>query len=154
VCGIFVNDATDIVVSDISYGAGDITFTLTNNNAAEVTVQVVVTGRVLELPTTDVLKENTELSALFDKELEIDNHLLQDDDVIDAYIDNVLSYVSDPAGGVELEIRGDPSIELGDVIDIDDDTDGLGQIQVFMVRNALYWGGSMSSNVSSRKVVT
>jgi antitoxin component of MazEF toxin-antitoxin module len=140
-------------VGDIQFGAWSITIQITNTGPDE-TVTLDVTGRTVDMINSAYAAEDAPSIAAFGrKELSIDNVLIQSLSVAKEYATSLLFYVKDPAVKFSLNIRGDPSLEVGDIINLQDTTDKIGTINAVPIRFTLDYDGALSAQAEARKPI-
>ena len=145
--------ATNVAVSTMEYGAHAISIALTNTGAAE-SVTLEVLGQAVDMISTTYTAEDAALIALWGRrEISIDNDLIQTKNVAQLYAISLLQYMKDPSNNFSLNIRGDPSLEVNDIIQIDDDTDKIGTINIVPIRFNLDYDGGLSATVEARKPI-
>lgn len=145
--------AVNSYVDSVVYGSHTITITIANAGAEE-TVNIDVLGQNVDYVSSTYTLQNAGAVADYGvKELAIDNNLVQSAAVAATYATSLLSYVSDPLVNFTLEIRGDPSIEVGDVIQVDDPSDIINKVDMVPVRIQMDFDGGLQATVQTRKPI-
>lgn len=145
--------AKNATVGTVQFGAWSITVQITNTGPDE-TVTLEVTGRAVDMITSIYTAEDsTAITAFGRKELRIDNEMIQSLDVARLYANSLLQYVRDPAVKFHLDIRGDPAIEVGDIVQIQNPTDKIGTVNVVPIRFNLDYDGALSAMMEARKPI-
>ena len=146
--------AVNSAVADVEYGAWTITLQLTNMGAAE-TVDIEVIGQDVDYLSSDYTAEDAAaVAAIGEKELYIESRLIQELDAAQRYGDQVLQYVSDPLVNFELETRGDPSVEVGDVVQVSSTVDKVPATDIVIQRQELSFDGGLQCRVRGRRAYT
>jgi len=145
--------AVNSQVTNISYGAWSITIEVSNAGADE-TVNIEVIGQAVEFTGFNYSVEDAGAISVFGrKELPVDNNLIQSLDVATSYAQSLLSYITDPLVNFEVELRGDPAVEIGDIVQIQDATDKIGTVNIVITRLELSFDGGLSAKVKARKPI-
>ena len=148
-----LNGAVNSGVVSVEYGAWTITVAIANAGDQE-TVELEVIGQDVDFITVPYTAQDSAAIAEFGfKELSIDNRLIQGSQIAQSYATSLLSYVLDPLVNFDLEIRGDPAIEVGDIVQIQDPSDLIGSVDVVPVRITLDFDGGLSASARARKPV-
>lgn len=136
-----------------SWDAWTVTFTTTNTGPDE-QAQIVAVGDCLQLNVLMYSQQDSEAVASFGvKELKVDSDFIQSLQAAQAYAAVLLAYVTDPSVQFELEVRGDPAMEVGDIIEIDNPTDLIGLQIISLYRIELDFDGALEAKISARKPV-
>jgi hypothetical protein len=140
-------------VNNIRFGAWSITIQIINTGSDE-TVTLEVTGRTVDMiNSTYAAEDAASIAGIGRKELSIDNVLIQSLSVAKEYAASLLFYVNDPVVKFSLNIRGDPSLEVGDIINLQDITDKIGTVNVVPIRFTLDYDGALSAQMEARKPI-
>jgi hypothetical protein len=141
-------------VIDISYGATDITLTIQNDGDEDEEINIQVKGIGTGYHDSHrVAKDQGLIDQYGHKELPQENPLVQDRLLAEEYSQLILSFVSDPMVNFEVSFRGDPSLEVGQIITIENEADEIEAVQIVPRRISLsYDRGNLKSNMSGRKV--
>ena len=145
--------AKNAVVDSIEYGAWTITLSVSNPGPAE-TVTLEMLGQTVETLNSAYTIADDALAAEWGKkELKIDNQLIQDKEAAKLYAQSFLWLLKDPYMNFSLDIRGDPSIEVTDIIQIQDPIDKIGNVDVAPIRFSLDYDGGLSARMEARKPI-
>lgn len=145
--------AKNSVITAIEYGAWEITLQIANPDITE-TVTLEVIGKAVDtISSSCTIQDNDLINAWGLRELKIDNWLIQDKNVAKSYAESLLWLIKDPHANFSVEIRGDPAIEVNDIIQIQDPTDKIGTIDVVPIRLSLDYDGGLSARMEARKPI-
>jgi len=146
--------AVNSAVSTVKFGAYTIDITITNASVEE-TVNLEVIGQSIEFAGSDYTLEDSSAVASFgERELPIESELIQELESAQSYADQLLQYVSDPLVNFELDARGDPAIEIGDVVQVTSTVDKIGATSIAITRTELQFDGGLQAKTQGRKVYT
>jgi len=149
---VILSGAVNSAVDSVEYGAWGITVTITNTSAEE-TVTLEVTGKAIDsISSSYELQEDAAVASFGEKVFSVENYLIQSLDVAKTYATELLQYVKDPLANISLSIRGNPAVEVGDVVQIQDDTDKIGTVDFVPTRININYDGALDSTVEGRKV--
>lgn len=147
---VILSDHINAVVSSMKYGANTITVALANPGTSE-TVTLEVTGQAIDMINSNYTNEDSALVAAWGKrELEIDNDLIQSLDIAQSYAGPLLQFIKDPLANFSLSIRGDPAIEVNDIIEIQNPTDKIGTVNIVPIRITLNYAGTLDATMDAR----
>lgn len=136
-----VNSAID----SFEFGANTITIVITNSGAAE-TVTLEVIGQAVDFITLNYTLEDEGLVTLWGRrQFTVDNPLIQTMATAEEYAAPLLDLVKEPGLNYNLVIRGDPSIEVNDHIQIQDASDKLGTVDVLIQRISFSYDGALDN---------
>ncbi|OPX88126.1 MAG: hypothetical protein A4E53_02143 [Pelotomaculum sp. PtaB.Bin104] len=141
--------AVNSKVTDISHGAWTMTVVIENTGVAE-TVTLEVFSQAIDAVGAEYTE--TDPGALFDKTLTIENSLIQSEAAAQAYAQGLLNYVKDPSATFSFNIRGNPAIELIDILRVLDPADKIPDVKVVPTRLQLQYDGALSGQMEARKV--
>jgi hypothetical protein len=145
--------ATNSFVEDVSFGANTITIQIMNALAGE-TVRLEVYGRGTGSHTSSRDAIDTDMAALYgQRELTLFNPFIQTLDTAQTYANKLLTYASDPLNDYEINFRGDPALEISDIIQIINPSDKLGTIEVFPYRSQLEFDGGLRQTIAAKRAV-
>lgn len=145
--------AINAVITSVEYGAWSMNVQIQNPGSDEV-VTLEVLGQAVDIISSTFTAQDTDaIVAWGAKKLEIDNQLIQGLDVARLYANSLLQYVTDPAVNFSLNIRGNPALEVGDIIQIQDTIDKIGTVDVIPVRINLDYDGALSATMQARKPI-
>lgn len=145
--------AVNSEIVNIAYGAWTITIEISNIGPAEIVSLEVLASDVDFAGFDQTVEDNERVLEYGIKELLVDNNLIQTQDVALRYANNLLQYVSDPGTYFRTAVRGDPAVETGDIVRIQDPSDKIGTVDVFPYRIALDFDGALEETIEARKVV-
>ena len=140
---IRINNAIHISIGSISIGTWGMSLQVNNSASANLTVDIEIFGYPMDIIQDEVEVRDTDAyNKVGSKKLYLDNYLVQTNATALTYANRILALVSDETAYVELNTRGDPSLELNDVITAIDDTNKLGTLDIVPIRyNYRYDGG-------------
>lgn len=145
--------ARNATIEEIKYGAWAVAIRIRNHGAAEV-VNLEAIGRVVDkLDSTYNVQDDDAVVEFGLKELTISNYLIQNEDVARTYGNALIQYVTDPSTNFKLSVRGDPALEVGDIIQISNDIDKIGTKNIRLSRINLDYDGGLSAGIEARKPV-
>ena len=81
------------------------------------------------------------------------NPLVQTLDQAQAIADALLASAKDPRRDIEFEWRGNPALELGDVISVLTNAERDRRIAYSIIRQEIEWAGALSAKLTGRRVV-
>ena len=140
-------------VESLSWGATDIILNIVNPSGVEeevfVEVEGIGTGHHIG---HSVIKDDVAVSDYGHKELALENHLIQSQGVAKIYSELLVNHVKDPLAWFEVEYRGDPLIEVGDIIKIESATSKIDPVDVMVKRVVLRYDGGLTSTLRARRV--
>jgi hypothetical protein len=143
--------AGDIVLSEIDHGAKAITLTVKNVGVSQQTFTVEFLGRVVKQTPNTITKYNSNLWG--EKTLNITNPLIQDPFYAERYAESLSNFLGDSQRRFIVNWRVDPTLQLGDSINLIDNTDGIvGSDLVVTAMNIKYDGGFSGELVAYKKM--
>lgn len=149
---ISINHRSNSSIDTVAYDAWSVLIGTINPGNAE-TVDIIGRGYPLSLTYRDrTVRDDLLIAEWGLKELVIQNDLIQDSRVARTYAQDLLTLVADPFRGFELEIRGNPALEIGDIIAISDPTDNIPLTNIAIERITLDYDGGLSGSISGRRV--
>lgn len=141
-------------ITSVSYGATDITVTVHNPNPYSETINLLVKG--IGTGWHDAHKVEVNQARVDDygyRELSQENQYIQTSDLATEYAESLLSYVSDPLANFEIDYRGDPNIQVGDIVTVQSDKHNIPATLVMPRRIDTVFDGSLRSKILARRVV-
>jgi hypothetical protein len=145
--------AKNSAITSMQYGAWAITIEIANPGPDE-TVSLEVTGRAAGMINSAyTAKDDASVALWGEKKLEIDNVLIQDLNATKTYADMLLNLLKDPYANFSLNIRGDPALEVGDTIKVQDAADKIGDVTLVPIRITLDYDGALEAKVKARKPI-
>lgn len=140
-------------VKEIKMGTWSIDLILTSTTAE--TIDIVIYGRPLSSNTIQIeSKDQTLINSWGEKIFTLRNPYIQNGTVAKNYCDSLLRFVSDPKSYYSISTRGNPSLELLDLIDIQSTIDNIGPTQLTIIKNELTYDGGLSGFIYARKVIS
>ncbi len=140
---IQLSEAPHISISSMTIGTWSMSLTVANVAGVAKTVNLEIFGHPIKTVEDEVTEQDaTALALIGSKILPIDNYLVQTASAAGEHAQLILPIVSDATAYVSGGTRGDPSIEITDVMTIQNPTDKVGTIQIVPIRlNYWYTGG-------------
>lgn len=152
---IVISDRTDLTIGEITYGAWDITINISSVYAGTKKIDLEIFGRVVETTDASTTRTNTELQALIgDKEITLSPYLIQSKEAADLYADIIDNLVHDPASKVVSDVRGNPAIELGDVVTIVNPSHKMSAVDIIVTRMTTDFSGGLTSTIEGFTVAS
>lgn len=152
VSSIQLLNANTSYVAGVEIGAFTAEIVLTNpGTQAETGLDLTLQGYPLELTSGDYEISDPQTTLKFETVTSIDCVLLQDGVQVKEYGSDLIKIVSDPKRYVTLETRGDPSVELQDIIQIDAPSRELENVVIYPTRISIDYDGGLSSRVEAFK---
>lgn len=146
--------ATNSSIDAIEYGASDITIALLNPSDTEV-VNIEAIATYMEQLKLKYEGRNYEAYVLYgDRTLTVDNYLIQSLKAAQYYAVTLNSTLNDPYALFEIEARGNPSLEVGDIVTLVDPSDKIGTVKVMLTKAKWSFDGSLSTGYTARKPLT
>ncbi len=140
-------------ITGIAWGAWTLTLTVENSGATE-TVDVVAIGEAVGLITATATATDAPTVALIGvKTLTVSCPLIQDQATATEYAATLLSFCKDPTVQFSVDTKGDPAVEVGDVIQLQDTIDKIGTVDVVPIRVQLDYDGGLTGHIDARKPV-
>jgi hypothetical protein len=146
---------TDILTADF-YGWGA-EIVLYNAGMADEQVTLIIEGQPLQVQNKERAMTRDEASIRDNGRLRYEfpaNHLVQSLPVAQQIADSLLASYKDPRRDVRLEWRGNPALELGDLITVPESPDKTRRGYFVVVRQELTWAGALSAVVEGRRVTS
>lgn len=140
-------------VKSFTHTAWNTTITFENSGPIAETVSVIGYGQKIECVDTEASVQSA-TTFTGERQLTIDNMFIQDTNTARDYAARILQFVSDPGAYVEIDYRGNPAIELWDVLFIDDTSDKVSGFEVVPLRNTLNFDGSLSAQMTCLRQTT
>lgn len=127
-----------------------------NTSGAEVDVMLVVLGKPLEIYGGEQIVEWDELSVRDDGELKFEfpsNHLVQTSEQAQAIAKAILASAKVLRRDIEFEWRGNPALELGDVVLVVTDAVNDRRSIYTIIRQEIEWAGYLSARSKGRRLL-
>jgi len=151
---IKITEVPHVSITSFSIGTWGMDITIANDIATTQTINLEVMGYPLELVENVVTVRNaTTYTLLGDKArvLSLKNYLIQNSDDATSQANLILPIVSNIRAYVECTTRGDPSIELGDVITINDVTNKIINTEIVPIRFKYRYDGGLECEIKGMK---
>ncbi len=129
--------------------------TISNSGGTPAQAVLVITGTVLEVRGSERRRAADEASIRLHGRYAYElsgNALIQDGARAQAIADSLLAAYSQPRRDVEVEWRGDPALELGDVITLPESRDGTARGYYVVTRQEFRWAGALRAVTSGRRI--
>lgn len=116
-----------VSIGEVSYDASNLSVQLTNSGATTASTNVKVIGSQLGVSLkTDYKKTNPQQYArIGERILNVQGTYINSKVIADTLLSRMYSFISNTSPYVELSIRGNPAIQLGDVVQIDSSHDNI-----------------------------
>lgn len=138
-----------VVVTDFTYDSWGIDISITNNAETSQVITIIVHGRIILNSISSLVRyDNSNVNLSTTKTLRVENDFIQDNTFGIFMADELLKYIKAYDAYIELEIRGNPLMELGDTITIDSPTDRL-HIDVKPIRYQYNFDGTLSGQIKA-----
>lgn len=137
-----------VSIIEASYGATGAEVQIRNTGASMASVTLAITGRPLSVEGGEQVVEEDDLSI---RELGLivhevpTNPLVQTSEHARAVAQAILARSAQQRRDVELEWRGNPALEVDDVVSVDG-------MQAQVVRQELSWAGALSARITARRL--
>jgi hypothetical protein len=141
-----------LTLTDLTYDAWTVSFTIMNAGTVPFVVNINGYGQIVELTDLEAVASQSDAKFNSTKQLTIDNDFIQDRTQAINYSKRMLTYVEDPGAYVNVEYRGNPTIEIWDTILLTDPEDKIDSIDVAPIRIELDFDGSLSAKMLALKV--
>lgn len=136
----------DVTIDDVEYYATNADVTLKSISGG--TAKIVVNATPLIIQSRDKIVAKDEQSIIDNGIMKFSfpaNALVQTREVAQMIANKLLQYYKDPRRDVEIEWRGNPALELGDVIDTDD--------KYYVTKQEIEYSGYLRAKLDGRKGV-
>ena len=146
---------TSCKITHFEYGAWGMNITINNTSSDTEIVKMIVYGRPIELASSAQTAVNYEILASGVKEriYSIDNPLIQNPNVAKIYSAAILDYLSDPLANFSMQTRGNPALELRDIIEVESITDKIPLSRVSIMRSSVRFDGGLSIDIDAKKPI-
>lgn len=139
--------AQNSAVTGLEYGAWGISLEIANPGPDE-TVAIEVVGRVIKTTTSScTVRDKQAVAQVGDKELTIDNYLIQDQVTARRYAASLLNLLKNPLSKYTATIRGNPALEAGDVVELVSEATKLGTASVMLSRISMTYDGGLEADI-------
>lgn len=144
-----------VTISSVSYYAWGAEIAISNSSDAAVAVILAITGRPLTVSGAEpvVARDLDSIDAigLIRHEVPV-NHLIQTPGQAQAIAEALLESAATPRRDVELDWRGNPALELGDVVSVMTDMDRGRQSAYTIIRQEIEWAGALGARLTGRRI--
>jgi hypothetical protein len=149
---VILQNAVNTSVVGFTYGSHRIDLVLHNASIPE-KVSICIRGKAVNIVSNIYTVEDASLLELIGrKTLKLRTPFIQSTEDVHLYADRILTLVTDPSAYLTAELRGDPALELTDIIIIDDPSERINNLEVLPIRfNIKYDGGAMSMSLVAIK---
>lgn len=144
-----------VSISDAEAYAWGARITITNSTTSDASVTIVATGRSLVAQNKERVIVRDEASITENGVLRYEfpaNPLVQTLSVARQIAEGLLASVKNPRRDIEVEWRGNPALELGDVVCIVTDPERDGRSNYAVIRQELEWAGALSARLTGRRI--
>lgn len=143
---------TDCYITGISYGAWDYALEVYNGGSAT-HEDVTLIGTVINSSITPYTVEDADYAKIIGKrEITINNHLIQSAAVAQSYLTNFFPFLKNPTGKVVMSVRGNPAIQLGEVLSVSDNAEHLDDEHVMVYRSVLQFDSGLSGTLEGYRL--
>lgn len=144
----------DVRVTKLSNGAWTCDIEVINNTSETKTIDVEIHGTTVELVDAEFnVSDRSTIDLIGERPYEIDNPLIQSNTVAKTYGRSMLSYVIEPGSTYRGEIRGNPAIELFDVLKATNKADNMENVLICPTRFSFNYDGGLSVSMQGRKPI-
>lgn len=141
------------IITNIDYGALECNVSVQNTAAGgPITVDLEIFGRTITLTPSKKVAGNG--NTWGEKIVEVSNSLIQDDTFAATYATSLATFLGDNHRKFTCEWRVNPIIELGDIIDITDNTDGIYANDVVLSQLKVVYSGGLDGELTAHKKMT
>lgn len=119
ITGIEVIQGSNVFIYDYLVNANSMDLELNNMQGQEQTVSIKVYGITIDLTTAYIIKKDDELvNTIGERPMHVTSYLLQDNNISQEYTNVLLSMVTNFGSTMDIALRGNPLIEIADIINI------------------------------------
>ncbi len=141
-------------IKSFTHTAWNTTITIENTGPTAETIDIIAYGQKIEFVDTEATVQIAADSFIGERKLTINNMYIQDEIVAKDYAARILQFVSDPGAYVEIDYRGNPAIELWDVLLLNDTADKIAGFEIVPLRNSLDFDGSLTAKMTALRQTT
>jgi hypothetical protein len=138
------------VLGEISYGTHHINIEIINSTASPEINSLLVKGVYCSFVKREFIEEANPKNK---KQLNVNNELIQTDAHAILIASSIIPYISDPFPFFELEIRGNPSLELGDIVKLNVSAANIEDVYIEIYRSTLRYSGAIEGSIVGRRVI-
>lgn len=146
----------DVVITSWENTMKHARITLQNKSNNTLTYDLAILGRPLALAATVVEQEDPTLAELWpDRQLALRTLYLQNDELAEEYARQMLRYAKDPNMHQTANLRGNPALELLDVVTLEaDESLGLKEnTDVQVIRQSISYSGGLLAEMLLRRIL-
>lgn len=147
---VTVKNTAGVVLQELKYGTHQVSILLNNPTAKAQVVTLAMTGVYVAFTKRELL--GLSAKPLSKKQLDISNELIQTAEHAQALMNVLLPSITDPFALFELEVRGNPAVELGDVIKIEAPSVKIATTDIQIYRSTIRYDGSLEGTMTGRRV--
>ena len=149
---VMLSGALTSQVEQMNYDSWNASLVINNTQDQDEQVDIRIYGYMLEkVQVTKTVTNSNLLNSLGMKPLELDTEIIQDEQAAQTFANTLLSMVSNYDTKLEIPVRGNPLLELGDTVTIQDPSDGV--VGDYLLLRADYkYTGSLESTITVAKV--
>lgn len=119
VMGIEIINGSKVSVIDYNINANSMDILIQNLSGQEQNINLKADGKVINTTTAYVRKRNESMVDLIgERPLKVSSYLLQNNSVLQEYTNILLSMIATFGNTIDIELRGNPLIEIADIIDL------------------------------------
>lgn len=148
-----LSNGTVADIKRVDYDSWTISIIINSTNPSNEIVDIDVYGYSIEFIEAKHIATNQALyEQIGEKPFQVVSNIIQDGTEAQKYAETLLTIVADPNAYLELELRGNPAIELGDEIIIEDNMNNIfGTYTVY--RNNFKYDGAIGCTMSVVKAI-
>jgi hypothetical protein len=151
------DSSAGMAITEETYYVWGCVVTVKNNGAGSGTFRLIVSGIIFDLKSDEVVEDSDAASILEFGTLKYEfkpNHLLQKRDTGETMAANLLASYKDFRKDVQLQWRGDPSLELGDLVEVPEYQRGAidKRANFLIFKNELSFDGALRATTEARKI--
>ena len=144
---IVVQNSDNVLISDIQVDGYTCTFKLTNQGGEDEEISVVIMGYPIQQGAVERRAENQDMQKYVGKrEVRIENSIVQDRSFAQNKADTLVGILSDPNHRIFVNVRGNPALETGTIVTVDDPSDKINEAGT-IVRNQLTYDGGLEMDL-------
>lgn len=141
-------------IKSFTHTAWNTTIVLENTGPSAEVINIIAYGQKVEFVDNEATVLIAADSFVGERKLTINNMYIQDETVAKDYAARILQFVSDPGAYVEIDYRGNPAIELWDVLLLDDASDKITGFEVVPLRNSIDFDGGLNAKMTALRQTT
>lgn len=134
-------------VTGLEFGTTGINIEIVNPGPDE-RVIIEAIGRIIKTTILSyTVRDKQAVAQVGDKELTIDNYLIQDQVTARRYAASLLNLLKNPLSKYTATIRGNPALEAGDVVELVSEATKLGTASVMLSRISMTYDGGLEADI-------